>query len=98
MILGFLVGLCEFPCSGGIYLATVALLSIKQTFFQGLIYLLLYNLMFVLPLILIFATMGNKKIFNWFEAIQDKNFGKIKLIMGIAMIISAIILFAWLIK
>lgn len=98
IVLGFLVGLCEFPCSGGIYLATVALLSLKQTFFQGLIFLLLYNLMFVLPLILIFFTVGNNKIFSWIKTSQNKNFTKIKLIMGISMVVSAVILLIWLIK
>ncbi|MCL5794995.1 MAG: hypothetical protein M1338_01410 [Patescibacteria group bacterium] len=98
IILGFLVGICEFPCSGGIYLATVALLSLKQTFFQGLFYLLLYNLMFVLPLILIFVTVGNNKIFDWIKTTQGKNFARIKLIMGLSMIVSAILLLVWLIK
>lgn len=98
IVLGFLVGICEFPCSGGIYLATVALLSLKQTFLQGLIYLLLYNLMFVLPLIIIFATVGNKYTFNWLKETQSKSFRLIKLIMGISMIISGGLLLFWLIK
>src|SRR3989338_7422809 len=55
--LGILIGLCEFPCSGGIYLATVSMLSLKQTFWQGLSYLLLYNLMFIMPLVVLFASV-----------------------------------------
>lgn len=97
-VLGFLVGLCEFPCSGGIYLATVALLSVRQTFLTGLTYLLLYNLMFVLPLVVVFAAVGNKKFLDWFKSVQNKNFKKIKLIMGVLMIASAILLVVWLIK
>jgi len=97
-ILGFLVGLCEFPCSGGVYLATVALLSFKQTFLQGLIYLMLYNLMFILPLIIIFSTIGNNKIFEKIKMANNQNFTKIKLIMGLSMTISAILLLFWLIK
>ncbi len=98
IVLGFLVGVCEFPCSGGIYLATVAMLSLKQTFLKGLIYLLFYNLMFVLPLVIIFATVGNNRVFDWIKDTQSKSFLLIKLIMGISMIISGGLLLFWLIK
>lgn len=98
IVLGFLVGLCEFPCSGAIYLATLAMLSIKSTFAIGLIYLLFYNLMFVLPLIALFAFVGHRKIFKWLKEKQATSAGKIKLMMGLMMIISSIILFYWLIS
>ncbi|WP_456473681.1 cytochrome c biogenesis protein, partial [Candidatus Pyrohabitans sp.] len=61
-VLGFLVGLCTFPCSGGIYVAILALLSAKTTYLQGLAYLMLYNLMFVVPLIVILALASNEKV------------------------------------
>lgn len=98
LVLGFFVGLCEFPCSGGIYLATIALLSAKSTFIQGLLYLLFYNLMFVLPLIIIFASVGNKKVFDWLKKTQTKNTRLLKLIMGITMLVSGILLLVWLIR
>jgi len=98
IVLGFLVGLCEFPCSGAIYLATVAMLSVKSTFTIGLIYLMLYNLMFVLPLIVLFAFVGHKKIFKWLNEKQISSASKIKLVMGVAMIVSSLILFFWLIR
>ncbi|TSC97465.1 MAG: Cytochrome c bioproteinis protein transmembrane region [Candidatus Berkelbacteria bacterium Licking1014_2] len=98
VILGFLVGICEFPCSGGIYLATVALLSAKETFFKGLSYLLLYNLMFVLPLVIIFVGVGNPTFFNWFRGAQTKYGFLVKLLMGLSMTISGILLIIWLIN
>lgn len=98
IILGFLVGLCEFPCSGGIYLATVALLSYQETFFKGLIYLIIYNLMFILPLLIIFATIKNKYVFSKLKDLQSKNSQKMKLIMGLSMLISGLILLFWLIE
>src|SRR3990167_1548431 len=79
IVLGFLVGLCEFPCSGAIYLATVAMLTVKVTFFTGLLYLLVYNLMFVIPLIVIFIFVGNKKFYTLLQDTQSKNFSRIKL-------------------
>lgn len=49
--LGVLVSLFELPCTGGIYLAILSLMAKHGTFAWG--YLFLYNLIFVLPLIVI---------------------------------------------
>lgn len=98
LILGVLVGICEFPCSGGIYLATVALLSAKKTFSQGIGYLLLYNLMFALPLIFILLAAGNRLTLDRLRAAQAKNAGRVKLAMGISMLVGGLALIAWLIK
>ncbi len=55
---GVLVGLCTVPCSGGIYLAVIGLLSIQTTLAQGIVYLLLYNLMLIAPLVYIASAIG----------------------------------------
>lgn len=52
IFLGALVALVELPCTGGPYLAITAVLA-KQFNFTALIYLLIYNFIFVLPLIII---------------------------------------------
>lgn len=52
-ILGVLVGLFEFPCTGGPYLFVLGLLQARETFATGLVYLFYYNFLFVLPLIII---------------------------------------------
>ena len=51
--LGGLVGVCEFPCSGGPYLMVLGLLHDQATYHAGLGYLVLYNAIFVLPLVLL---------------------------------------------
>lgn len=86
LALGVLVGICEFPCSGGIYLATVGLLAIKISFWQGVGYLLLYNLMFILPLVVLFAIAGNRKVLQKIGAWQKKNVIDAKKVMGWVMI------------
>jgi cytochrome c biogenesis protein CcdA/glutaredoxin len=53
LILGFLVSAFELPCTGGVYLAILGMLAGQSTKLAAVPYLLLYNLMFVLPLILI---------------------------------------------
>ena len=48
---GFLIGLCTVPCSGAVYLGVLSLLALQPTALLGYGYLLLYNLVFVLPLV-----------------------------------------------
>lgn len=95
--LGFLIGICEFPCSGGIYLATVSLLATKATFWRGVTYLFLYNLMFILPLVVLFLSTGNKYVFQFFQNLHKSTFRYVKLIMGLSMLASGILLVIWLI-
>lgn len=52
-VLGILVGMFELPCTGGVYLAILSLLSGSMTLAAGIPYLLVYNLIFVLPLVVI---------------------------------------------
>jgi len=52
ILLGFLVAAVELPCTGGPYLAITALLA-KDFNILALYYLLIYNLIFVMPLIAI---------------------------------------------
>jgi cytochrome c biogenesis protein CcdA len=98
LALGVLIGLCEFPCSGGIYLATISLLAVKATFWRGLLYLLLYNLLFVLPLIIIFLSTGNRPVFTALQKIHGKTFSWTKMIMGVSMLVSGVLLLIWLIN
>lgn len=57
IVLGALVAMVELPCTGGIYLAILGLLGDRMTLAEGIPYLLFYNLIFVLPLILILIVM-----------------------------------------
>lgn len=52
---GFLIGLCTVPCSGAVYLGVLSLLALQPTAFLGYSYLLLYNIIFILPLVIILA-------------------------------------------
>lgn len=93
IVVGFLVAITEFPCSGGVYFAILGLLAVKTTFWQGFSYLLFYNLIFVLPLIIIYLVTTNRmvaeKMVNSIEGLGKKS----QLFMGIAMIILAIIIY-----
>ena len=57
ILLGIVVSLFELPCTGGIYIGILTMMSINKTF--GIGYLLLYNLIFVLPLIVLTLLIYN---------------------------------------
>lgn len=86
-LLGALVGLCEFPCTGGPYLMVLGLLHDQATYLNGLMYLLFYNFIFVLPLIIILLISGDNLILSKVDAIRKNNVRKMRLWGGIAMVI-----------
>ncbi len=96
-VVGFLVGLCTFPCSGGIYVAIIGLLSVKTTYLKGLGYVLFYNVMFVLPLVITLFFLTNRRVLGQISRWEDSNKKIIKLIMGIVMILMGIAILVWFI-
>lgn len=85
-LLGGLVGLCEFPCTGGPYLMVLGLLHDKSTFLSGLGYLIIYNFIFVLPLVIIVAVGGKSAILPKLETWKKNNISKAKIATALIMI------------
>lgn len=54
---GLLVSVVEFPCTGGVYLSIMGMLASETSYALGLAYLVLYNVAFVFPLILVAGVM-----------------------------------------
>lgn len=96
-VMGFLVGLCTFPCSGGIYVAIIGLLAAKATYWSGVGYMLLYNLMFVAPLIIMLIIAANKYFFVKASAWQQAHKKTQKLVTGILMLLLGIIILTFFI-
>ena len=86
ILAGILVGLCAIPCSGGIYVAITALLASKTTYFTGFLYLLLYNFMYILPLIILLFLAANPLILAKLAEFRQKHERAEKLIMGLLLI------------
>jgi cytochrome c biogenesis protein CcdA len=61
---GFLIGLCTVPCSGAVYLAVLSLLSMQSSALVGFGYLVLYNLMFILPLVVLLIAASARPTLN----------------------------------
>ena len=92
IVLGFLVGLCEFPCSGGIYVGIISMLSISTTFWQGFAYLIIYNIFFVMPLVAILLLAFNRRTLKKIDKWEKSGKKYMKLANGVMMIILGIIL------
>ena len=83
--LGALVGLCEFPCTGGPYLMVLGLLHDQQTYAAGFGYLMLYNLIFIAPLIVLLLLASNEAILEKVQAWKRSQNRSMRLIAGVAM-------------
>lgn len=94
-VAGFLVGLCTFPCSGGIYVAIIGLLAAKTTYFTGVGYLLLYNLMFVMPLVIMLALAGNKKAVEKMTKWEQAETKHMRIISAGVMLLLGLVILVW---
>ena len=83
---GFLVGLCTFPCSGGVYVSIITLLNAKTTLAWGVSYLALYNVLFVLPLVLILLLVGNRTTAKAWASWERQHALNIRLWYGVIMV------------
>jgi len=94
--LGALVAVTEFPCSGAVYLTIVAYLQAKETLLSGIGYLAIYNLMFVLPLVIIYLAASNRIIVEKIINRQEQLGRKMHLVLAglmIALGLSLLLLF-----
>lgn len=86
IILGFIVALFELPCTGGFYLAILAMLSKDASFWGGFGYLVFYNLIFVLPLVIIlfavYRGVSPEQLEKW--RVQKRTW--MRLVMGLVLV------------
>lgn len=84
MLLGAFVAAVELPCTGAPYLAIITILRIDFNFYAFLL-MVLYNLIFVAPLIviLIMVATGTKinKVAKW----KEESKGTMRLFMGLLL-------------
>ena len=96
-ILGILAGLLGFSCTGGIYISILGLMGRDMTVMAGLPWLVLYNLVYVLPLVLVtlLVTYGlsPKRADRW----RTEHKRSIRVIIGVVLVaLGLIILSGWL--
>jgi cytochrome c biogenesis protein CcdA len=91
--LGLLVGICQFPCMGGPYLMVIGLLRDQVTYMSGFGYLLLYNLILIVPLAAVLFISADKLLVDKVQLWKRDNISSVKLWTGIGMIIIGILIF-----
>jgi len=84
-LVGFVVSLFELPCTGGPYIVILGLLAKEVTRTTGIMYLLLYNLVFVSPLIILSLIIY--KGLSTTEKLEKIRQGKLRLLHLIAGIL-----------
>jgi cytochrome c biogenesis protein CcdA len=95
IILGIFVAAVELPCTGGPYLAITTLLAKIGFSFKVFWLLVLYNFIFVLPLIvillLVYFGVSAKKIKEW----KNRQRKWMRLFIGLIMLILGVLLILW---
>ena len=62
LIAGVLVGICTVPCSGAMYLQITAVLHASGGGLTGLALLALYNIAFIVPLLILLLAVSNRRV------------------------------------
>jgi len=92
-ILGIVVGLSEFPCTGGPYLFILSLLHDQVAFWSGFWYLIFYNIIFIAPLIVLLFIAVNKKVLETINTLRKEGSKKTRIWVAIIMIILGAVIF-----
>lgn len=91
---GFLIGLCTVPCSGAVYLGVLSLLALQSTALLGYGYLVLYNVVFVLPLVVILAAATARPTLNRLAHWNLRHKEWLRLAMAIAVVLMGLLILA----
>lgn len=84
--LGIFVSLVELPCTGAVYLAVLTLMSAQGFSIANLSYLVLYNIIFVLPLVIILLLVFKGVTSASAEAWRKKHRGVMRLVTGLVLL------------
>lgn len=93
--LGALVGICEFPCTGGPYLMVLGLLHDASTHVRGIGYLIWYNLVFISPLVLILGITSNQSLLERINVWKKEHTNQMRIWGGVLMVAFGVLLFVF---
>ena len=93
MLFGGVVTALEFPCTGGIYVAIVGTLAVHGANLSLIAYLLAYNLMFVLPLVILLILLCTVGRFRWMMKAMEQHRHILEGVSAFLMLALGILLF-----
>ena len=85
-LLGVFVALVELPCTGAVYLGVLALVSLVGLTTNNFLLLIIYNLLFVLPLVVILLLVYRGGQTKQFERWRQQYRGYMRLAIGLLLI------------
>jgi len=91
---GFLIGLCTVPCSGAVYLAVLSLLAMQSSSLVGFGYLVLYNVMFILPLVALLIAASARPTLNRLAHWNLHHKEWVRLTLGASVVLMGILILA----
>lgn len=87
LAVGFIVSLVEAVCTGQVYIPTIVLIMKEPAFrMQAIIYLLLYNVMFILPLLAVFILSAAGYKSEGMNSFFKKHLGITKLLLSLVFL------------
>ena len=87
-VAGILISFLELACTGQVYLPTIIFVSsIPEMRLRAFLFLLLYNLLFILPLVIIFILVYFGTTSTDLTRFLQKNTAKVKFGMGVVFIL-----------
>lgn len=94
VLIGSLISMVSFVCTGQIYLPTIMyVMGEKDLKIQAHFFLILYNLAFILPLvvvfIIVFAGVRSEQLGSW----MNRNLSLVKILTGIVFLALSLLLF-----
>ena len=96
-VVGMLVGVSEFPCTGGPYLVILSLLHNSRSFVQGFWYLVFYNVLFVTPLVATLFVVSSPALVERVRTWRREHLGRSRVWEGALLVLLglAILLFVY---
>jgi len=96
-VLGILAGVLGFSCTGGIYISILGLMGKDMSIMTGFPWLILYNIVYVLPLALLTLLVAYGISPERVDHIRNEYKRPIRLAIGLILVVlGAVILLGWL--
>jgi cytochrome c-type biogenesis protein len=86
LLAGVLVGICTVPCSGAMYFSVTAVLHASGGGIVGLALLALYNVAFILPLLLFLLFVSNRRVLGTIARWNRKSGAVVKTVLAFGVI------------
>lgn len=87
LLAGVLVGICTVPCSGAVYVSIIAVLHASGGGIVGLALLVLYNIAFIVPLVMFLLFVSNRRVLGTLGRWNRRNGAVVKAVLAIGVVI-----------